>query len=274
MRARDHIALNLSPVPIRLALACVFIWAGLGKVMGTFEVSGKDAATLANLGVNLSAEPDTPQDRTPAPEPAPEVEAEPDGSTAAPDELSDPTLGEPMAMLVAQDSSYSASDFSEPIKTLKVNGLVLLMNNAADDARFDDDGNPLEPIWPAWAGDAPWVRVLAWGAAISEIVFGFFVLIGLFTRLSAMNLAGVMVAAMWLTQIGPAVQAGTTQLGFLPGYDVFDFASWTPLLFQFALLAGAATLVLLGPGSISIDAMAFGKKPEPYDDDEEEDEEE
>jgi len=262
MRARDHIALNLSPVPIRLALACVFIWAGLGKVMDTFEATDDQAAILANLGVEMGSESD------PAPDPVPE------DTSAAPESLSSPAPGESRVTLVVQDSGYSASDFTDATETLKVNSLVLLMNGAADDSTFDADGNPLKPFWPAWAGNAPWVRVLAWAAAISEIAFGFLVLIGLLTRLSAAGLGGVMLVALWLTQIGPAIQSGATQLGFLPAYEVFDIAAWTPLLFQFSLLGAASTLVLLGPGSISIDAMAFGKKPDPDDEEDEEEYEE
>ena len=87
-------------------------------------------------------------------------------------------------------------------------------------------------------------------------------------------MCGVMFVAIWLTEIGPAIQSGQTTLGFLPAYEVFDVVAWRPLLFQLAVLAGAATLLMLGPGSISIDAMAFGKKPDPPEDEEEDEEEE
>jgi uncharacterized membrane protein YphA (DoxX/SURF4 family) len=265
MRARDNIALNLAPVPIRLALACIFVWAGLGKVMGTFPVSGSDAAILGNLGVGLS----TPAGYDAADEPA--------------DEPADVPVEEPMTrafnagpvvVLAAQDDRYSPSDFPDPIDTLRVNGLVLLMHKAADGDRFTADRDPIGPIWPGWAGDAPWVKVLAWLAAITEVLFGFLLLIGLFTRLGALNMCGIMLVAIWLTQIGPAIQTGQTMLGFLPNHDVFDTSAWQPLLFQVSVLAGSGSLLLLGPGSISVDAMAFAKKDIPGESDEDEEEDE
>ena len=54
MRLRDSIALTLPSFLLRLVLGVTFIWAGTGKLIGTMQVSGDDAARLANLGVDLN----------------------------------------------------------------------------------------------------------------------------------------------------------------------------------------------------------------------------
>lgn len=42
---------SFGPVFLRLCLAIIFIWAGLGKVLGTRTVTGGDAAALKEMGV-------------------------------------------------------------------------------------------------------------------------------------------------------------------------------------------------------------------------------
>lgn len=54
MRFRDQVALTLPALVLRLVLALVFLWAGLGKFATTMPVSGDNAARLANLGVTLT----------------------------------------------------------------------------------------------------------------------------------------------------------------------------------------------------------------------------
>ncbi|MAO20099.1 MAG: hypothetical protein CMJ35_12285 [Phycisphaerae bacterium] len=54
MRLRDTIALTLPSFFLRLVLGITFLWAGTGKLMGTMQVSGDDAARLANMGVVLN----------------------------------------------------------------------------------------------------------------------------------------------------------------------------------------------------------------------------
>jgi putative oxidoreductase len=102
--------------------------------------------------------------------------------------------------------------------------------------------------------------LLAWAVAITELAGGLCLLLGLLTRLAAFGIAGVMLGAMWLTQIGPAIQSGKTTLGFLPDYGAFDGMKWEPLMFQFALCAAALALAFLGPGRLSLDtALLSGR---------------
>ena len=51
MRLRDQVALTLPTFFLRLILGITFLWAGTGKLMGTYTVTGDDAARLANIGV-------------------------------------------------------------------------------------------------------------------------------------------------------------------------------------------------------------------------------
>ena len=113
-----------------------------------------------------------------------------------------------------------------------------------------------------WAGTAP----LALAAALTELIGGILVLVGLLTRFSAFGLTNVMLVAMWLTGFGPAIQSGSTRLGFLPDYPWFGSDQWTLLLFQFSLCGAALALVFAGPGTLSMDRLLLGgsrKAPPP-----------
>lgn len=102
---------------------------------------------------------------------------------------------------------------------------------------------------------------LAYAAAITEIVAGLFLLVGLFVRVSAFSLAGVMLGAIWLTEIGPAIQAGTARLGILPGYGLWDVGAWKTILWQLSLLCSALALVFTGPGALALDNALFPGAP-------------
>lgn len=296
MSFRQKLALNAAPIPLRVILAVTFIWAGLGKVVETMPVQGESAAALANLGVIKTAEarPTIPPESETITDPAAPAEGEgetirqpenePDGETDGETEvgestpLSGPLLDRGFEIRTVQSSTpaYTASDFPNPIEVKKVYGLVLLMQGSANPTGTNDAGDPKPSIWPTWAGDGGWVVALAWAAAVTEIVGGLFVLLGLMTRFSALGLAGTMVVALWLTEIGPAIQVGTTVLGFLPGYDRFDIGAWTRPLWQGAMLAMAASLFFTGAGALSIDRLLFeprepsGEDEDDFDEDDEE----
>jgi uncharacterized membrane protein YphA (DoxX/SURF4 family) len=108
-------------------------------------------------------------------------------------------------------------------------------------------------LWPGFLGSGNWPRYFAVAVVVAELAGGILVAIGLLTRLAAFMLAGVMLGAIWLDQIGPAMQAGKTVLLLLPAHDPWDVAAWRPLLWQFSLLCSAAALMLLGAGAPSLD---------------------
>jgi uncharacterized membrane protein YphA (DoxX/SURF4 family) len=279
MAFRDALALHVAPLPLRVILAVTFVWAGLGKVTQSMEVQGESAARLANMGIlattraepSLPLQPDTkvapPQDPLQAPGAAGGGGAKPSPQQESPAGLLPPLL------VMAQDSksggtqsggtqpsapapSYTAADFPRPASVLRVNGLALLIHSAAFPAPRPD-GSAAMVLWPQAVATGMWPVILAWSVALSEFIGGVLIFVGCFTRLSALSLVGVMAGAIWLTGIGPALQAGTTQLGFLPNHATFDVAAWKDLLWQCVLAMACLTLAMLGSGALALDRVLF-----------------
>lgn len=289
LTARQRTALSVPPLLLRLVLAIIFIWAGYTKIFGFMDVTDENRAALVAAGV-LQASTEAPVDETPidepvdppadepSSEPAPEPDPvdEPAGDPAG-DPASDPAdepAGEPdptepvedpvVAMVPAPGITLVAQ--SSPERVRKLNGLAMLVYAAAnpEPTLVDDEDGTLEaqrpmPLWPSAIGSPPWPVVFARAAAWTELIAGVLLLVGLFTRLGGLSIAGIMGVAMWLTQIGPALQSGDTWLGFLPMNDPMDPASYTKILYQLALLAMGLALLFSGPGMLSIDRWIFGK---------------
>lgn len=313
MRTRDRAALNLTPLLLRLSLATVFIWAGLGKFMASIEVSGSEAAILANYGVlpnphtNPHTNPSAPTLPAPAATPSDEMQPKttttPDNQTstisppahsttifaawhpAQPEstaEDSSPSVGLPDDLTDQQDQATptdttgesrspaqpprvlaSASDFPEPVRVRRYASIVLILHHAINPGLDPDNSEPLMPLWPDFDKHLdfdPWPVYLAWTASLTELIAGSLLLIGLLTRLSALGLTGVMLTAMWLTTVGPAIQSGHAALGFLPQHDPFDITAWTPVFLQFTLLMSALSLLFAGPGMLSLDRLLLGAR--------------
>lgn len=74
MGFRESLAINVTPLLLRVGVGVVFIWAGGNKLFQHEEVSGETAATLANLGIIAPpvplGVPVTPPAATPAPAPS------------------------------------------------------------------------------------------------------------------------------------------------------------------------------------------------------------
>lgn len=213
---RERLALNLSPVFLRIALAVVFFWAGAIKFLGTGPVGPDDARMLAEMGVLR------------APETAPGEAAFPEGA-----------------------------------EIKNVYYLALMLRQATNpEGEIGERGETLPPYWPPILGRGPWPVILAYTVAGTEVVCGVLVLAGLITRLWALGLAGVMLGAIWLTQIGPAYQRGDLFLGFLPNYPLLDGQAWSHFLYQFVLLMTAMAVALSGAGKLSLDALLFRRVAE------------
>ncbi len=293
-------AMYLAPIPLRLVLAVTFIWAGLGKFVAPIEVQGERAALLANMGYTFPNTPTRIPTRTPTNAPAqspsktpekplPPTTADPEGGdagtptrptgeTPSPPGSSPPGLlqtepvagGESGAGPLQPSVMHTAADYPEPIRVRRLYGIALLTYAAAHPVAAEAGGTPPPPIWPEWAARGRWPIVIAWFAAITEVVAGVFVLVGLLTRLSALAIAGVMLTAMWLTELGPAIQSAQTILGFLPKHDPWDIAAWSTLLWQVALLGASVGLCFAGPGALSLDRVHSRDDDEFEDDDEDE----
>lgn len=233
MSTRDSVSLALAPMLLRAVLSLTFVWAGLGKLLAEMPVKGENAALLANMGVG-----------------AVQTKAASGGAAAA-------ATG-------ATAASFTPSDFPEEIRVARLYGLALLVKSSSVASADSKLGFPL---LPAAVGEGAWPVRMAWAAALTELVAGLLVLFGLLTRLSALSLAGVMLVAIWLTEIGPALVSGQTMLAFLPAREAFDVNAWKTLLWQFSLLGSALALTLIGAGGLSMDramsARPIVSKPKP-----------
>ena len=162
----------------------------------------------------------------------------------------------------AGTSNSTAPTEASPTTQKAYHAIAGLITHAANPG-FDSNGDELRPIWPAQLAQGHWPNTLALTASLSELIAGFLILIGLFTRFSSLVTLGIMAVAIWLTQIGPAIQTGDALLGFLPNRGAFDLDAagmsvWFTLLWQFSLLCISAALMFLGAGTLSLDRLVFG----------------
>lgn len=97
----------------------------------------------------------------------------------------------------------------------------------------------------------PAPRMTGWLVAIIEFVGGALVLLGLFSRLWALGLAGVMVGAVSMTTL-EALKAHP----FIHGMDM---ESSLKFMVQAALFVLSFGVFLTGPGGFSLDAILFGR---------------
>lgn len=282
LTARQRTGLSVPPLLLRLVLALVFIWAGYTKVFGTFEVTDENRASLVAAGVlpkgqtvpdpvipdPADEEPATEPDPEPAPDPipedVPEAEPEPVSPVEPAPQPEDPvTVPEPDPAADDPTELVFVAQTQPAAKTVRnANGIALALHAGANPQPVtDEDGTTTTPLAlvPQGLGQPPWPKYLAWAAAITELLAGGFLLIGLFTRLSGLALAGVMGVAMWLDQIGPAIQSGKAWLGFLPAGGLANMGAYETLLFQLALFAMGLALLFSGSGMLSLDRWIFGK---------------
>ena len=96
----------------------------------------------------------------------------------------------------------------------------------------------------------PYPVIQAWLAATTELVGGCLVLLGLFSRIWTVGLAVAMGFAFVLTSL-PAIQAS--------GPFALDVTAFTKASAQLALFMLSLSIVLGGPGGISLDHAIFGE---------------
>jgi len=157
--------------------------------------------------------------------------------------------------------SYTAADFVEPVEVRRFYGLILLLHGLSSEPEAGD----MRLVPEAIGSNGAVLWWLAFGAAITELVGGALIALGLFTRLWGLAFVGVMLVAMWTTQVGPALNADAAFLGFLPepGYGNADPMYWTEeglstFMFQLTTLGCALTALVVGPGGLSLDRLLFG----------------
>lgn len=265
---RHRLGLNGAPLFLRVMLGIIFVWAGLGKLMNEAEVKGDQAAMLANMGL---IPPPVKAPVSPAAPAAPSGSSGQTGNSGPGDATGTPPPRETPAAHggatgtnghdahkapVSVGNAYTGADFPESVKILQVYALAGYLHAWAH-PEPDASGKTPMPLWPPALGTGGWPVYAAWAVAVTELGGGACMLIGLFTRFWALGVACVMLGAMWLTQIGPAVQKGDAFLGVLPNWPPFD-PQWMTLTFQFSLFMSAIALVLAGPGRASMDRLLMG----------------
>ena len=217
-----------APTLLRLAVGITFVWAGLGKWFGVVALPASSSAVLQEMGAAsfpIPLEADAGADRQP-----PQTR----GADAAGAEL----------------------------RVRRVWGLAIRIHESANPkaAAMPGSGSAAVPmaLWPSVLGSPTWCAWQAWAVMVVEAVLGALLLMGAFTRVCALMLAGVMLGAMWLDQIGPSMQVGNTVLGILPRYPAFDPKPWMPILWQLGLLCSCLSLAMLGSGRVAIDRVLAG----------------
>jgi len=268
VRFRDSLAINISPIVLRIVLGVTFVWAGYGKVFTESPYTAEQIATLDAMSepaipsppsdevienVIPETDPDTGDVNIPeAPIPDPDLDTESAGGDGA-----NASAGERgfRVITVQDEGEYDDAEAPDTTERKKVYYLALMLQGAATP---DENGDRL---LPRFMGQGQWPIRFAWLAAFTELVGGAFVLFGFLTRLSAVGLGSTMLMALWLTNIGPVVMMDAPSfLGFLPAVNDFAADAWQVMLWQFALLGAAVALLLAGPGSLSADRVLLGRR--------------
>ena len=146
------------------------------------------------------------------------------------------------------EGSASASDSTEDPATESMEAPLEIRNVLRLALTLDDAGAP-RPV------------VMAWIAALVELVGGGLLVIGLLSRAWALGLLIVMGVAFALTSLEPITTLGPFGLG-RPEY--------LKAVAQISLGALALGVVLTGPGAVAIDHAIFGsggRRHDPLDDD-------
>lgn len=258
-------AQSVAPLFLRFALAVTFLWAGFGKVLPTMAVRGDRADTLAAMQVIDPPTPTTlPQSTSPLAGPT----SSPPSDIAPPAPPAEVRVRRLYGLALLLHSAAFPPPVTLPASatgssSVSPNPDNLLAGQPAD-ASAPTVTTPM-PLWPAALASGRLPVYFAWAAALTEIIAGLFLLVGLLTRVSALSLAGTMLAAIWLTEIGPAIQSGNTVLSFIPAYGPFAFDAankfmFASLLWQTSLLCSALALTFTGPGALSFDRALFPPK--------------
>lgn len=225
------------PTLSRIVLCAAFLPSGWSKVMSETTFSGEDAQRLIQLGV-IDEEPQAHIGPNRSIVPA-SFQDEPVADDQAPAESSEPeqpadTAGE-AATTPVEPGAYTARPLHH---------VTLVLDKAG---------------WPA----PVWMARLA---AITELVGGGLLFVGLFSRIWGLGLAIAMGVAFCLTSMPALLGAGNVFTGLFN----LPMEAFTGMFAQLALFVLAFGVFLTGAGPISLDRALFRKTVD-EDDDEDED---
>jgi uncharacterized membrane protein YphA (DoxX/SURF4 family) len=136
---------------------------------------------------------------------------------------------------------------------LLLNSRALVRPHLAQDVELIAPG----ALWPASLGTGAGALWTSWIVAVGSLFGGCMVLVGLFVRLWSVPLALGASTALWLVHIGPSLWTGRAVLGFIPGYDWTNVSAWSAPLLMLSLAAMSLSLLVLGAGPLSLDALVF-----------------
>ena len=221
------------PTLSRIVLCAAFLPAGWGKVMTETTFSGEDAQRLIQLGVidaepqahigpNRSIVPASFQDEAAGDDQAPDESPEPQEQPAVTADEAETTPSEP--------TTYTA----KPLHVITL--------------RLDRAGWPA-PVWMA--------RL----AALTELVGGGLLFVGLFSRVWGLGLAIAMGVAFYLTSWNLLLDSHLFSL---------EVAGFNQMFTQTGLFVLAFGVLLTGAGPISLDRALFRKTVDEDDDEDEE----
>lgn len=172
--------------------------------------------------------------------------------TAVPAQPEAPQKPAPAVDTLPPGGKYTAAHFAEPARARRAYQLSVVMVRAAYPQPSIGSAHP-KPYWPAMFATSPWVVWLAFGVAVTELFAGVLLMVGFLTRLSAALLVCVALAAMWLTQVGPAMSTGQTTFGLLPDRTWWDPQLWTAFFWQLLIIASGFAVACMGAGALSVD---------------------
>lgn len=186
-----------------------------------------------------------------------------------------PATPDPSSMGGKGEMVYHAGLFTQPVSIKRLYRISLLIHRAGNPAVSpaaslvaSPNSSPVamttvapRKLLPNLLTKGSRPVAIAWMLAIGEVIVGVLLLIGLLTRISASWCACVMLSAIWLTEIGPAIQSSSTMLGFLPKRDLWEAEGWKSLLWQCSLLASSLALAFMGSGWLGLDKRLFPDAP-------------
>ncbi len=261
-------ARNLVPLLSRLVLAAAFVPAGWLKIMAEERVfEGRDAQILKDMGVGEPVTDDLasldrlpvilasyqyqevetgslrPQQEEEEEEPAEEEAAEESQPPAGEPEVPpaqepDPVIEQPPAQpqptpeVIAQPEPQPRAEETPQggrVKAKRLYSVAIMLHDAG---------------WP----DSLKPGIMAWAAAGTELFGGALILIGLFSRLCGLGLAGVMGFAFYLTSRTAIATHGFLELPIPDFNQVFT---------QLGLFVLAFGVMLTGAGGFSLDWLLF-----------------
>jgi uncharacterized membrane protein YphA (DoxX/SURF4 family) len=245
MRCSAFAGIAIVPLLARLVLAAAFVPQGYHKLFSTRVYSGQDAVVLSGLGVSGTpvAEPAVQpvawhqetrslRDLYPPEERAQDPEGEGREPAAPPDA---PEAEPPPQAPIALPSEPPAAP-PAPFEARALYGIALIL---------DQNG------WPAGWAVSP--TQMAWAAALTELLGGAILLIGLFSRLAGLGLAVTMGFAYYLTSRWAPIDPNLFAIA-----RAEEVPNFNRIFCQLGLFVLAFGVFLTGAGPLSLDRLLFG----------------